>query len=30
MHYLRCDHMVRVLFGRTGNDITVLGLVTRA
>lgn len=30
MHYLRCDHTFRVLFGRTGNDITLLGLITRA
>lgn len=30
MHYLRCDDTFRVLFGRRGNDLTLLGLVTRA
>jgi hypothetical protein len=30
MHYLRCTDTVRVLFGRSGEDLTLVGLITRA
>jgi hypothetical protein len=30
MAYLRCNETVRVLFGRNGTDLTLVGLITRA